>query len=204
MVSVFSDDLASACGQDGQKAESSLRYCPPHTCIFSPGPYEPTPFLMLSCTFKYSQFCAFGATVFLKFFIRWHHWFSCYNMSLRDFSAYTYRKMPGADTWILISPESIFHNPVFQRMEGNNAEPSSGLQKPDQLVQRILQNLQLLIQLNTDRLKGLLRRMPLLHSYLHRYGRFDDFNQFSGRLNRSFPPRLYNVFRYIFCIFRTD
>ena len=47
-------------------------------------------------------------------------------MSPARFAAHAHRKFRRAGTGIFISAEGIFHNSVFQRMEGDDAEPSPG------------------------------------------------------------------------------
>ena len=53
-------------------------------------------------------------------------------------AAYAYRKLTGTDTGVLRCAEPALHNPVFQRMEGDNAKPSARLQLVDQSA-KILQ-----------------------------------------------------------------
>ena len=63
--------------------------------------------------------------------------------------------------------------PVFQRMEGDDAEPPTGMQQIDQFVQCLFQYFQFLIALNADRLECLLGGMSVL-PHLRRNCSFDD------------------------------
>ena len=75
--------------------------------------------------FKNAKFCTLGTAVFRQFFFARQYRFSGNNLPFGFFSAHTDREMARTCAWILISSECFFYNPIFQRMERNDTDPSA-------------------------------------------------------------------------------
>ena len=75
--------------------------------------------------FENAQLCAFRSGICFHLFLGRKNRFAGHNMSPARFAAHAHRKFRRTGTGIFISAEGIFYNSVFQRMEGDNAEPST-------------------------------------------------------------------------------
>ena len=62
--------------------------------------------------------------------------------------------MGWADTRILILLKPVLYDPILQGMECDDAQSSLRVQQLDHGIDGVVQNIQLMIQLNTDSLKA--------------------------------------------------
>ena len=122
-------------------------------------------------------------------------------MSPARFAAHAHRKFRRAGTGIFISAEGIFHNSVFQRMEGDDAEPSTRSQPIDKGIQGIFQYLQLSVAGNPNRLKRSFGGISAFSPHLCRNRRPDNGLLIPGTLNRLIFSSLHDVFGDILCKF---
>ena len=92
--------------------------------------------------------------------------------------------MRRADAPLCKPLERLFDDAVFERMECNDRQSASRPERSYGCSQRALQNGQLFVYLNADRLKDAFRRMSSFCACLLRNGAIDHRNKLSRRLDR--------------------
>ena len=116
-----------------------------------------------------------------------------------DFFPHTQTGKSGrAGTGIFIFSENGLNDPVFQRMECNDTDPSSVIQEIDHAVQGIPKHVKLPVELNTYCLKSPLGRMSSCSLYFHGDRTPYDLCQFSGCPDRCLLSGSHNVFSLYF------
>jgi hypothetical protein len=107
------------------------------------------------------------------------------------------RKIPGAGTGFFQFSESLFDQPVFKGMKGNDAQSTSGPKPPGRDRQQLLDGIKFLINLNADRLKNPSGRVLIFLTALGRHRPPDDFRQIGCRGKRGVIASVYNGTSYL-------
>ena len=106
--------------------------------------------------------------------------------------AHAHRKIRRTDAVPFHFTESILDNPILQRLERNDPQPSAHLQMVHTGLHSILQDAQLIVYLNPDSLESPLCRMGPAPSGIGRNGRLDHMHQVIGGLNGLILPEIHN------------